>query len=973
MDGLNLDVMKKYSFIAMLAVVAMAAFSCAKEVEQAIEVEPEVEVKPGVDNPLVIKAYADDDIAPDTKTSLSGVSIIWATTDAIAGYEGSTKHESTNTEVENGGKLATFTFSGVSVGTNLDYLIYPAAAAGAEEAGFYHITLPTEQTARANSFADGANISLAEGKVDDEDVRFKNLGALIGIQINNDNIESVKIAANEAMTGDGIVDPSDFSAVEDSGENYVQLTGGLTNGTPYYAVIYPGTYTGLKIEVTNTSGQVATYTNSTPLTIARNGNLLIAELTIPVGKWVTPTKGSEYIWTLVSGDLGSNGSPSAVISGKGTPAKNWSATYTFADATKYIGWEGTRGVQFGSGSHGCTSATFSTTEYSEYIQSVAVNAAATGTGNIAVSVNGVSLKYNSATSQALSSSATEYIFVADALIKGAVEVIFSGGNKAFYLKSIIINPDARTSQSLSFPSDAYYVDLAEGSFDSPILSGANTTVTYSSDNTSVATVDPSTGLVTLVSAGLANITATAEADETYKEGSATYALTVMTPSSIASVLDASTGTDVYTSGVVSQINNRGFILTDGTNNVFVYNGDEVDVVVGQAVKVRGTRGINNGIPQITSPVITKGSTGQSVERTALTVITKSNATEHTNSTYISLSGELSFSSPYYNVSIDGSSTQGSLYQVSGTEAYTAGTLSSLVGSSVVVTGYIVGSTSSYLSIAVVDIVIDTTTPTLSTTPESGETIEWADDKYGDENAETITVVLNGAASGYSLDYTDTASAWSVTDDEAGHITVYPKEANTSTTVDKELVLSITHKDKGALISTITLRQKKQKGSIPTLQYTLDGSITGGSNGYATESNITQNEISWKACGNTTTNPWRIGGKKITNTDRAIYSTASIPSDITGIEVTSGTSTLGSVNSLTITVHNSSSDAATGANAIATKTENNSSNIISKTVTLTKADSSEDWSGKYYRIVYNVTKTEDSNAYIQFIDAKFYGL
>ena len=59
-----------------------------------------------------------------------------------------------------------------------------------------------------------------------------------------------------------------------------------------------------------------------------------------------------------------------------------------------------------------------------------------------------------------------------------------------------------------------------------------------------------------------------------------------------------------------------------------------------------------------------------------------------------------------------------------------------------------------------------------------------------------------------------------------------------------------------------------------LVYTLDGTQTGGSNGYATESEITQNDITWMVMGNTTMSPWRIGGKNLTNEDRPLYSTSS---------------------------------------------------------------------------------------------------
>ena len=807
----------------MLAIAAVAAFSCAEEIERTAEPEKVFE-------PKVISAFTDDDVTPDTKTSLSGVNILWADTDNIKGYDLTKVHTSTSTAVSEGGKKADFTFATVSVEDDLYYIAYPAENVSNIDDDYVYATIPSVQTATAGSFANGANVAIANGLT--ANPIFKNVGGLLSIIINNDDVTSVKLSANEELTGSSIISTGsgDFAeAVIDEGVKSVTLSGTIANGTEYYAVVYPGTYTGLKIEVTNTSGQIATYTNPNSLTVARNANLHIATLTIPDGKWVTPTKGSEYIWTLASGDLGSNGSPSAAISGKGTPAKNWSATYTFADATKYIGWESARGVQFGSGSHGCSGATFSTTEYSEYVQSVAVNAAATGTGNIAVSVNGVSLKYSSATSQTLTSSATEYVFVADALIKGSVEVIFSGGNKAFYLKSVKINPDTRTAQILSFPQAAYAVELSEGTFESPVLSGANTTVTYSSNNEDVATVNATTGLVTLKTTGIVNITATAAANATYKSASASYELTVNPgPSSIASVIAASTSTSVYTQGVVAQVNHKGFILTDGTDNVLVYQNAVPTVVAGQAVKVSGTRGINNNVPQINGTiVVTPGATGQTINRTSITTITSANAKGHTYSTYVSLAGELIIDGSYVNVTISGSSVKGSLYQLSGSESFTGGSVADLNGAPVIVTGYIVGSTNSYLTIAVVDIVLDPDTPYLKTTPASDETIDWDDDVYGAGNAKTITIVQNGNATGYTVSYTDSENAWSVTDNGSGTVTVYPKAANTSTTTNKTLTLTITHNDDALQSSEITLNQKKQGGPTWTRVTSVSTLLAGG--------------------------------------------------------------------------------------------------------------------------------------------------
>ncbi len=166
------------------------------------------------------------------------------------------------------------------------------------------------------------------------------------------------------------------------------------------------------------------------------------------------------------------------------------------------------------------------------------------------------------------------------------------------------------------------------------------------------------------------------------------------------------------------------------------------------------------------------------------------------------------------------------------------------------------------------------------------------------------------------------------------------------------------------------KEAKVAKAADVLVYTLDGTVTGGSNGYATESDITQSGVSWKATGNTTINPWRIGGNSITNQDRPIYSTGAISDDVSKVEVNSGAASGITINSLTISIHSTATDAANGSNAIASKVESTGSNIISNTVSLEKTGTA-DWSGKFYRIVYNVTKSGTGNKFIEFNYAKFY--
>lgn len=517
--------MKKYLSIAMLAVAAMAAFSCTNEMGDI-----RFDVIPGNHDSLVITAIADDDIAPDTKTSLDGVNVVWATTDAIAGYEGSTRHVSTETAIAEAGKKAAFTFSGVSVETNLDNLIYPATAAGAEDSGLYHITLPTEQTAVANSFADGANIALANGKVADEDVQFKNLGAVIGIQINNDDIESVKISANEAMTGAGIADPSDFSAIDDSGEKYVKLTGGLANGTPYYAVVYPSPvsgYTDLEIEVENVAGQTATYSNPNALVLSRNDNKRVANITVNDAKW-TPTM-EKWSYTFSSQQYSAVGT-------KTLDGKSW--TLAGAGSEPGFGYSSTKGQQFGTAANPFSSFTLTSNFGSAGIRTVKVTASTANdaTATIALSVGGEAFKCGGSTSPvALTNANADYEFVSPNGKVKTGDIVISVAqttSKGLYIKTIDVNGKGSANiqwQKSSTETTTDTATMLTGDDTLPtatLYNPSGLTITYESSNMDVATINATTGVISLVAEGETIISATSEETSMYSETTRSYTLTV---------------------------------------------------------------------------------------------------------------------------------------------------------------------------------------------------------------------------------------------------------------------------------------------------------------------------------------------------------------------------------------------------------------------------------------------------------------
>lgn len=99
----------------------------------------------------------------------------------------------------------------------------------------------------------------------------------------------------------------------------------------------------------------------------------------------------------------------------------------------------------------------------------------------------------------------------------------------FFLDEVMVyygnKPVVQHTQQISFSKTSVECYIND-TFTEPVLSGNKTTVTYSSSDEKVATVDAASGKVTILSAGKTEITATAEESEEYKPATAKYTLTV---------------------------------------------------------------------------------------------------------------------------------------------------------------------------------------------------------------------------------------------------------------------------------------------------------------------------------------------------------------------------------------------------------------------------------------------------------------
>ena len=151
-------------------------------------------------------------------------------------------------------------------------------------------------------------------------------------------------------------------------------------------------------------------------------------------------------------------------------------------------------------------------------------------------------------------------------------------------------------------------------------------------------------------------------------------------------------------------------------------------------------------------------------------------------------------------------------------------------------------------------------------------------------------------------------------------------------------------------------------------YTLEAIQVSGNTDYTKTYEVTVNDVAWSASGAnmSTAGRWRIGGKSLNSVDRVIYGLDSIAGDLDEIVIkTNGVSSSSFyVNSITVTAHSTATLAASGNdnNAIRFTTSFDCSTFPKNTptdVTFTKVGTA-DCSGYYYRIVFNVSNSNNSN-------------
>lgn len=270
--------MKNTIAITVLAAIAFA-HACA----------PAAPDSPAPSN-LVYRQF-EASVAPSTRTSLSGTKVLWDLRGEQITMLDSQGNGYTLDQTGVDESRTNATFGGEVPESGLQYAVYPASETASLSAGAVSLAIPSQQAATPGSFAPGANVAIA--KVTADKLYFKNVGGLVGFTVNADGIRSIKFSATSssgvALTGAVKVNYSGADpvceALPSGGNNYVELTGSIASGTKYWAVVAPGSYTGLQVVFTDASGRTATLTKDATFTVERSKAISISPFTLKDSDW----------------------------------------------------------------------------------------------------------------------------------------------------------------------------------------------------------------------------------------------------------------------------------------------------------------------------------------------------------------------------------------------------------------------------------------------------------------------------------------------------------------------------------------------------------------------------------------------------------------------------------------------------------------------------------------------------------------
>lgn len=888
----NSNCLMKKSIYTLLGIAAIVA-GCTKEIESSITETSE----PGKVAVTILAS------TPETKTtaSIEGNTAVYSwTVDDVIGVVEEDAEEAVSFTINADG-LSTGAFTGtLTEGKAPVFAVSPAGAlTSATDVGGelqeYTITLPATYDNYVSGTTNAVMIGTPNGTEDGKyKFRFDHTAAVIQVTYANVPVGTYGLNLttdkniNGSYTFDAVSGVTLGTPEEGTTTTTIRLTEAVSESNQtlvFYVPVPAAEYETFSIALIDASEEViagTAKTKSSTTTLAAGDMFVTPAIELEYFTKITSTanlmngtylivyEGNEshdavaFNGSLATLDAANNGVAVGIINGqivKTTALAADTFTISIDDGTilsasgKYIG--------VSTNSTGLKTAT----DVSTYTNSFSIDDSKNAVISAVFSDSNMSLRYNYAINQ------TRFRYYAS----GQQPI-------ALYLLDDGTGTTPKAAPGLEYETTSYEVKLGE-SFSAPTLTNPHgLTVTYASSATDIATVDSSTGAVTLVAAGSTTITATFEGNDSYKAGSASYTLTV-TPaaaSTVSEILADGAGTYDVENLLVYAVNGNYVIVGDNSGKMLLYKSSH-GLSVGDNISISMATVIDyNGILQITDGTFSTNSSGNTVDHgTAVELNVAENATS-VQSTF----SDSGYHSAQY-VSMSGA--QSGRYVNGGAKLYLNVANTQYDGKSVIVTGYVYYYNSTYTSFnfQLLTIVQNPAVADLDVKPTS---LSWTAGECGSENAKTITVTLNDNASGYMVSYTDTNNEWSVSDNGSGTITVYPLDANESESDPKELEITITHDDDSSLTETVTLTQAKVTEAPTSVSYDFTESDWTVSNG-----TLSNGTVSFTGEGAGTKANFRMSsGYFILGQSGAYITFPTYSYPVTKIEVTGRTGASGSV-------------------------------------------------------------------------------
>ncbi len=185
-----------------------------------------------------------------------------------------------------------------------------------------------------------------------------------------------------------------------------------------------------------------------------------------------------------------------------------------------------------------------------------------------------------------------------------------------------------------------------------------------------------------------------------------------TKGTVAEAIAAGAGKNYEVAATVVAMHTQGILIGDASGVMLAFLGEALAVAVNDAVTVKGTTELRNGVIQFGKEGLSVAKTGTGSYNTPApevmdgTAVTAYIATALENKAvykYVKYNGEFTVSGNYYNVVIAGTTTEGSV-------AYGKSEWASFNGKPVTVEGWLLGGTANYLQTMATSVTVDSSTP-----------------------------------------------------------------------------------------------------------------------------------------------------------------------------------------------------------------------------------------------------------------------